>query len=102
MTSSAPAAMPYTRSVTCSLRADASVSSPRISANSMAMADTKVKAQRWWRKANSVDMTRASHHGGGLGKAATRQRMVIEGGGLRCANFALCELLLRPIPPGEL
>ena len=28
----------------------------RISTNSIATADTSVKAQRWWRKANSVDM----------------------------------------------
>jgi len=48
--------MPSTMSVTCSLRAETGVSSWRISTNSIATADTRVKAQRWWRKANSVDM----------------------------------------------
>jgi hypothetical protein len=43
-------------SVICSLRADASVNSPRIKTNSTATADTRVKAQTWWRKANRVDM----------------------------------------------
>src|SRR5712675_1376416 len=55
---SVPAAMPSTISVTCSLRADSSVNSCRISVSSIATADTSVKAQRWWRKANSVDMVR--------------------------------------------
>src|SRR6266404_1503275 len=50
--------MPSTMSVTCSRRADESVSSPRINANSIATADTSVNAQTWWRKANSVDMAR--------------------------------------------
>src|SRR5580692_3695464 len=50
--------MPYTMSVTRSLRAEASVCSCRSSANSIATADTSVKAQRWWRKAKSVDMVR--------------------------------------------
>jgi hypothetical protein len=36
--------MSYTMSVTCSLRADDSVNSPRISVNSIATADTSVKA----------------------------------------------------------
>src|SRR5690348_1681935 len=48
--------MPSTRSVTCSRRAEASVSSWRISVNSIATAATSVKAQRWCRKAKSVDM----------------------------------------------
>src|SRR5216684_2544269 len=56
---SAPAAIPSTVSVARSRRAEESVSSCRISVNSIATADTSVKAQRWWRKANSVDMARA-------------------------------------------
>src|SRR5260221_1566070 len=51
--------MPSTMSVTCSRRAEESVNSPRINANSIATADTSVNAQTWWRKANSVDMARA-------------------------------------------
>ena len=46
ITNNSPAAMPSTRSVTCNRRADASVSSCRISVNSIAIAATSVKAHR--------------------------------------------------------
>jgi hypothetical protein len=52
--------------VTCNLRAEESVNSCRINVNSIATVDTSVKAQRWWRKANSVDMAQGSRFAGKL------------------------------------
>src|SRR5947209_14906247 len=63
--------MPSTISVTCSLRAEASVNSPRISANSIATADTSVKALRWWRNANKVDMGGSQERRGEISEVCT-------------------------------